>query len=60
MTPATLTSIRKASSFTRRGLAEYLQISRDTLRGYENGVRDVPAWLALAVTAIGRGIKPDA
>jgi DNA-binding XRE family transcriptional regulator len=52
MTPTTLTTIRKASGYTMKAMAEHLQISRETWRAYERGKRSVPMWLALAVTAI--------
>jgi DNA-binding transcriptional regulator YiaG len=53
MTPITLTAIRKASDHpTAKGFAEYLGISRETLRSYETGKRVIPMWLALAVTSI--------
>jgi transcriptional regulator with XRE-family HTH domain len=52
MKPSTLTSIRKASGYTMKSMAEHLQISRDTWRAYERGKRSVPMLLALAMTAI--------
>ena len=58
MTPATLTTIRKAEAQSISAFAARLGISRNTLSGYEKGLQPVPNYIALAVTAIYRRLEP--
>ena len=61
MTPAILTMIRKSEAQDRTisAFAARLGISRNTLSGYENGLQPVPAYIALAVTAIYRRLQAE-
>lgn len=58
MTPATLTLIRKAERQSVSAFALRLGISRNTLSGYEKGKQPIPAYIALACTAIYRRLEP--
>jgi transcriptional regulator with XRE-family HTH domain len=57
VTPATLTMIRKAERQSVSAFALRLGISRNTLGGYEKGKQPIPAYIALAATAIYRRLE---
>ena len=54
MTPRTLVAIRRDMDQSIAAFADRLGISRNTLARYETGQMPIPAYIALAVTAIYR------
>ena len=57
MTPATLIKIRKAEKQACSAMARRLEISRNTLARYESGKQPIPAYIALAMSAIYRRLE---
>lgn len=57
MTGRDLSAFRVRMSFTKKALAEALEIDRKTAQRYEDGVR-IPRHIALACAALAHGVPP--
>lgn len=58
MTSDELRRWREALSLSQQAAAERLGCSRRALQNWEAGVQDVPAYIALAVSAVSMNLPP--
>lgn len=58
MTPADLRAWRAAMAYTQQQAAQALGVSLRTIKAWEAGFADPPAFLALACAALAAGLGP--